>query len=182
MWTIETPRLRLVPVRPENSETLWRMLQQPNLRAHQDLPDVDREQFRRIVEARPKELRPGELGRFEWLVYESGTRAASGWVSLRMQDRDARAAEVGYSLLSERRGLGIASEAVRALIREGFERANLLRIRAYCVPDNGPSRGVLRNAGFTQDDVLPNGATVNGRPVDVLVYAVDRATIIPSES
>jgi len=182
MRTLETPRLRLVPVTPANSDELWSLLQQPNLRAHKDLPDVDREQFRRIVQGRPRKLRRGELGRFEWLVYEKGVKGAAGWVSLRMQDRDARSAEVGYSVLTERRGRGIASEAVRELLREGFERAELMCIRAYCLPDNQPSRSVLRNTGFSQDGVLPLGATINGRAVDVLVYIVEREAVIPSGS
>jgi hypothetical protein len=183
---ISTERLRLVPVDAGNADVLWGMLGRGDLRVYQDLPDVDRAHFRRIVEARPKHLEPGALGRFEWLIYERvGEDAAasalqpqaSGWVSLRVQERGGRA-EVGYSVIGERRRKGIATESLRALVREGFERGDLTEIRAYCVPENRPSRNVLLNAGFSEGGLVPRGATVRGRSVDVLAFVLSRAAIL----
>lgn len=185
MNIIVTQRLRLVPVGAGNADVLWGMLGRGDLRVYQDLPDVDRAHFRRIVEARPKLLAPGALGRFEWLIYECVKDAvasapqteASGWVSLRVQERGGRA-EVGYSVIGERRRKGIATESLRALVREGFERADLTEIRAYCVPENRPSRSVLINAGFREGGLVPRGATVRGQSVDVLTFVLPRAAIL----
>ncbi len=174
MRTIATERLRLVPVTVKNANVLWNVLQQPDLREHQDLPDVDAEQFARMVAARPVAMRPGAHGRFEWLIYRRGEPDPAGWVSLRIGDRSTTVAEIGYSVLREQRGRGFAAEAVGALIDESFGRGHLRRVRAYCVPENMPSRTVLARTGFERDGVLPNGATVQGRAVDVLAFVIER--------
>ncbi len=174
MRTIRTERLRLEPAMREHAATLWKVLQAPDLREYQDLPEADLPQFERMVAARPATLGPGVSGRFEWLIYLEGVHEPVGWVSLRMAERASSAAEIGYSVLREFRGRGIATEAVRALVRETFERLAVRRVRAYCVPENTASRRVLERAGFIADGVLPHGATVRGRPVDVVGYVVER--------
>ena len=61
-----------------------------------------------------------------------------------------------------------------ALIEEGFQQADLQRIRAYCLPENQSSRAVLKRSGFETEATLPRGATVQGRPVDVMAHALER--------
>jgi len=144
------------------------------LREFQDLPKFDAQGFRRSVEQRERRLRPGSLGRFEWLMYRGSETRALGWVSLRMQERDPESGEVGYSVIESERNQGFASEAVRAIIAEGFSAARLARIRAFCIPENVPSRVVLEKIGFTQKATLPHGAMVHGKPVDVLAFVLER--------
>ena len=174
MRTITTERLRLEPVRVENAPVLWELLQLPGLRDYQDLPDVDLAQFRRNVAARPRSLEIGAWGRFEWLIYLEGVEVPVGWASLRVGERTTFAAEVGYSVVLEYRGRGIATEAVAALVDETLGRLHMRRIRAYCVPENLPSRAVLERLGFQDDGILPHGATVQGQPVDVAGYVLER--------
>lgn len=176
MRTIRTARLRLVPVTPANATLLWEVLQEPDLRDFQDLPTLDRQQFLSAVRARPARLAPGVTGRFEWLVYflQSEEREALGWVSMRIAEASSTTAEIGYSVVRAHRGRGIATEAVAALVTEGFEQANLRRIRAYALPKNLSSRAVLRHNGFKNEGTLPHGATLQGQPVDVIVHALER--------
>jgi RimJ/RimL family protein N-acetyltransferase len=176
MRTIRTTRLRLVPVTAANAGMLWRILQEPDLRRYQDLPDVNRDQFTRVVGSRPTRFAPGAVGRFEWLVHfiEFGQEPI-GWVSLRIGETNRTMAEVGYSVVRTYRGRGIASEAVAALIDEGFNRARLREIRAYCLPENVSSRAVLRRNGFQDQGTLTRGATVQGKPVDVIAHSLVRA-------
>lgn len=174
MRTIRTRRLRLVPVTSANAGMLWRLLQEPDLRDYQDLPDVDRASFLRVVSARPTHFTPGAIGRFEWLLHSNEQSDPLGWVSLRISDANRSTAEIGYSVVRAHRSKGIATEAVAALIEEGFKRARLHEIRAYCLPENLSSRAVLRHNGFDDQGTLARGATVQGKPVDVLVHSLDR--------
>jgi RimJ/RimL family protein N-acetyltransferase len=176
MKTIRTKRLRLEPVRPENAAVLWHVLQAPGLREFQDLPTVDAAQFRRTVASRPPALTPDAVGRFEWLLYfaRGPEREPLGWVSLRVADRAPTTAEIGYSVVSELRGRGIATEAVAAIVAEAFETAKLRTVRAYCVPGNRASREVLARNGFEDGGVMPNGAMVAGRSVDVVAHSLER--------
>ena len=176
MRTILSARLRLVPVTSSNAELLWQVLQEPDLRDYQDLPDLNRAQFARVVGARPKRFAAGAVGRFEWLVHyvDEGEAAPLGWVSLRITESNRATAEIGYSVVGAYRGKGIATEAVAALIGEGFSRARLREIRAYCLPENLSSRAVLRRNGFEDRGTLTRGATVGGKPVDVIVHSLER--------
>lgn len=174
MRTIRTERLRLTPVTVQNAGTLWNVLQQPDLRSYQELPNVGAAAFTDMVSKRPKVLRPGASGRFEWLIYVSRVRKPVGWVSLRVAERDMETGEIGYSIVRDFRGRGIATEAVRALLDEAFTQGGLVRINAYCLPENMPSRRLLERLTFSADGVLPRGATVNGHIVDVLMHRIDR--------
>lgn len=171
---MRTARLRLVPVTVENAGALWTILQQPDLRTYQDLPSLAAGAFAEMVSRRPKRLHPGSNGRFEWLIYFARPRKPLGWVSLRIGERDPAAGEIGYSIVRDVRGQGIAIEAVHALLAEAFREGGLSRVNAYCVPENQASRRLLERAGFTFDGVLPHGATVGGTPVDVLMHRLDR--------
>jgi RimJ/RimL family protein N-acetyltransferase len=172
--TIRTARLRLVPVTSANGGVLWGLLQEPDLRDYQDLPDVDRAQFLRVVAARPMRLGPGVAGRFEWLLEYLTGGEPLGWVSLRIAEASRTTAEVGYSVVRAHRRRGIASEAVAALIEEGFRRARLREVRAYCLPENRSSRAVLRRNGFEEEGTLARGATVAGKTVDVIAHSLGR--------
>jgi RimJ/RimL family protein N-acetyltransferase len=56
--------------------------------------------------------------------------------------------EVGYGLVAEARGVGIATEALLALLAEVDRRA--VRLRASVDPANAASLRVLAKAGFTE--------------------------------
>jgi len=111
------------------------------------------------------------------LMYALDQEPAVGWVSLRVQERDTRAAELGYSVVRDRRGQGLATEAARVLVREAFDRLDVNRVRAFCVPENGASRALLRRIGFRDNGLLHNGATVGGQPVDVLAFIFERGDV-----
>jgi len=57
-------------------------------------------------------------------------------------------AEVGYGLVPEVRGQGIATEALRALVVEAARAG--VRLRASVSPDNRASLRVLARCGFTE--------------------------------
>ena len=175
MRRLTAPGVDLIPVDARNARELWEVLNAPDLRKYQDIPRVRPEEFERQVRARPKVLRGGATGRFEWLLRARETGAAIGWISLRINDRTPRIGEVGYSLVAEARGRGLASEALRAVIDEAFLSGDLDELQACIVPDNVASRGVLDRTGFLEERTLRSGAVIRGRHVDVLLFRFTRA-------
>jgi len=175
MRVLHAERLTLVPVEAKNARELWEVLNAPDLRKFQDIPRVRAEEFERQVRARPKALRPGATGRFEWLVKAGAPQAPVGWISLRVNDRTPRVGEVGYSLVQSARGRGYASEALGAVIDETFATAELDEVQACIVPDNVASRAVLDRTGFREERLLRSGAVIRGRHVDVLLFSITRA-------
>ena len=81
-------------------------------------------------------------------------------------------AMLGYDLARAYWGRGIGSEAVRAIIRFGFERMALNRIEAETIEDNYESRRMLEILGLTcegirreyswEDDGKYHGSTMYG--------------------
>jgi RimJ/RimL family protein N-acetyltransferase len=128
------------------------------------------------VRGRPKALRAGATGRFEWLVHAGEPSGPVGWISLRVNDRTPRIGEVGYSLLQAARGHGYASEALGMVIDETFSTAELDEIQACIVPENAASRAVLDRTGFREERLLRSGAVIRGRHVDVLLFSLTRAS------
>jgi RimJ/RimL family protein N-acetyltransferase len=63
-------------------------------------------------------------------------------------DDDVPETEVGYGLVEEARGGGVATEALTALLGEA-DRAGV-RVRASVRPDNAPSIRVLAKCGFNE--------------------------------
>lgn len=176
MKLLHAERLTLVPVDGRNARELWEVLNGPDLRKYQDIPRVRAEEFERQVRGRPKALRPGATGRFEWLVKAGEPREPVGWISLRINDRAPGVGEVGYSLILAARGQGYASEALGAVIDESFSSADLAEIQACIVPENVASRRVLDRTGFREERVLRSGAVIRGRHVDVLLFSLTRAS------
>jgi RimJ/RimL family protein N-acetyltransferase len=174
MVTLRTARLNLIPVTSENATTLWRIMQSAHLREFQDVPRFTREEFERRVAARPKKLEARAVGRFEWIIELAERKRAIGWISLRVGDQARGTAELGYSLLLDHRGFGYASEAASAVCTMAFERSDLRRIEACCVPQNLASRSVLERVGFTELKVQRHGAVVRGAAVDIVIYELPR--------
>ncbi|WP_203558197.1 GNAT family N-acetyltransferase [Bacteroides sp. 214] len=61
---------------------------------------------------------------------------------------------IGYAIGEEYWGNGFTTEAVRALLRFGFEELKLDLISAYCYPYNEGSKSVLIKCGFTYEGTL----------------------------
>lgn len=56
--------------------------------------------------------------------------------------------EIGYGVLSEYEGQGLATEAVRAACRWALEQPGVCAVEAETAPDNAASQAVLRKNGF----------------------------------
>jgi RimJ/RimL family protein N-acetyltransferase len=73
-------------------------------------------------------------------------------------------AEVGYGLVDEARGAGVATEALTAVLDAAD--AEGVRIRASVLPDNAPSIRVLAKCGFTElRGSTEDGELVMARPL-----------------
>ena len=82
----------------------------------------------------------------------------------RAADDGVPEAEVGYGLVADARGAGVATEALSALLARAD--AAGVRVRASVRPDNGASVRVLAKCGFTElRGSNEDGELVMARPV-----------------
>jgi [ribosomal protein S5]-alanine N-acetyltransferase len=81
-------------------------------------------------------------------------------------------AEIGYFVEEGSWGKGIATKAIKAATSYAFMEFDFVRIYAEPFADNGGSRKVLENAGFTLEATLRKYVIKNGIIKDSCVYSV----------
>ena len=87
------------------------------------------------------------------------------------QDVNRLTAELGYWLGEAYWGRGIATAAVRAVVRHGFDTLPLNRIEAYVYANNPASARVLEKTGFEYEGRLRRSVIKDGQVLDSLLYA-----------
>jgi RimJ/RimL family protein N-acetyltransferase len=83
-------------------------------------------------------------------------------------------AEIGYSLARPFWGLGLMTEAARAVIDFGFGTMGLNRVEANCFIENARSARVMEKCGMTFEGVLRQYLFVKGQYEDVKMYSILR--------
>lgn len=83
-------------------------------------------------------------------------------------------AAIGYWLAREAAGRGIATRSCQALLAHGFRELGLQRIELKAAVGNAKSRAVAERLGFTQEGILRQAERVNGRFLDLALYAMLR--------
>ena len=91
--------------------------------------------------------------RAAWAVVDAGD-GLLGCVSFGIIDPGLGTGSVGYWLVAEGRGRGVAAAAVRAASRSVFTRLGWHRIELYHAVENHRSCGVARRSGFPLEGVM----------------------------
>lgn len=81
-------------------------------------------------------------------------------------------AEIGYELSREYWGKGIASEALQAVVRYGFDHLRLERIEALIEPENEPSLRLVEKNGFLREGLLRHYEYGRGKFDDLYMYSI----------
>jgi len=93
-----------------------------------------------------------DRGYGEWAWSDRVTGAFIGRAGLRVvRVDDVEEVEVGYALVAERWGEGLATEATHELVRVAFEVVGLPDVVAFTTPTNLASQRVMRKSGFVYE-------------------------------
>ncbi|WP_437678626.1 GNAT family N-acetyltransferase [Sorangium sp. So ce131] len=176
---LETPSLTLRPWTPADADALARSANDrriwANLRDRFPHPytRADAEGWIAFCAGRPD---PGE----NLAIVVAGEVA--GAIGLeRFGDVHRHTAEIGYWLGAAYWGRGLATEAVVALTRYGFESLELERIQAPVFDWNVASARVLEKAGYTLEGRMRRHVVKDGRLADALLYARIREDAVAGE-
>jgi RimJ/RimL family protein N-acetyltransferase len=100
---------------------------------------------------------------------------AAGGIGLHPQpDVFCKSLELGYWLAEPFWGQGIVPEAVREMVKYGFETFDVVRIFARPFSNNPATQRVLEKAGFELEGRLKKAIFKNGEVLDEFIYAVTR--------
>ena len=121
------------------------------------------------LEVRERRRRQGEA--LFLVVAEVADDRAVGSVWLWNVDVPNRRGEVGYWLLREARGRGLATRAVRLVCSYAFERLRLERLELFTLLGNAASERVAERAGFRREGVLRAYRRAPSGRVDVAAFS-----------
>ncbi len=95
-------------------------------------------------------------------------------------DREQRRAEIGYDLAHRHWGRGLMTEALRPMLRFGFEEMDLRRIEAGVTVGNEASARVLGKLGFREEGLLRQGGYWRGAYHDLRSFGLLRVDWEPA--
>ena len=111
---------------------------------------------------------------YDWAVVDKASGRMIGTCGFTRFDFGNKSAEVGYVINPDFWGRGLATEAVRRVIRFGFDYLGLHRIEAKYMTGNGASRRVMEKCGMVFEGVRRDGLFVRGGFVSVGTCAILR--------
>ena len=165
---LETERLALRPVRPEDADDLVAL-------------DADPEVMRYINGGRPTPRAEVEAAvrasaSYRWVAHEQASGEFVGWFSLRPTPDDPAERELGYRLRRESWGQGFAAEGARALVEVAFAELGARRVWAQTMTVNAPSRRVLERCGlrFVRTVHLDWPEPIEGTELGDVEYELER--------
>jgi ribosomal-protein-alanine N-acetyltransferase len=102
-------------------------------------------------------------------------RALLGAITLdHIRRGPAQSGTLGYWVGRPHARQGYMREAIAAVVHHAYDRLDLSRIEAACLPENHASRGVLEKCGFKYEGVAQSYLQINGRWRTHVLYAALR--------
>lgn len=114
-----------------------------------------------------------EATAFEFAIVGEDDRYLGG-CGVNAVDRDNLRANLGYWVRTSATGRGVATEAVRQLVRWAREKTALNRLEVVISVDNLRSLRVAEKTGALREGVLRSRIMLHGRPHDAAVFAFVR--------
>jgi len=107
-------------------------------------------------------------------VSEIGKAKIIGTCGFNFWNKQYSSSPLGYDLLPSYWNKGIITEAVKEILRFGFEEMKLNRVQAITFPENVASTRVLEKLGFQNEGTLREWGYFKGRFQDVYCHSLLR--------
>jgi ribosomal-protein-alanine N-acetyltransferase len=109
-----------------------------------------------------------------WAVVLKETHKMIGTVGYHWWSLENAKSEVGYVISRLYWNKGYMTEALREVIRFGFEKMSLERVEARCFVENLSSERVMQKCGMKLEGVLRNSMFVKGEFRNFKIYSILR--------
>jgi len=100
-----------------------------------------------------------------------------GDIGLQVSTQFREEADIGYTVIPQAQGRGIASEALRAVCDYAFNLVGVKAVNAYVLADNVGSVRVLEKTGFVRTQVLEKAYEIDGVKFDDWVYRLEMRAV-----
>jgi RimJ/RimL family protein N-acetyltransferase len=175
-YPIRTERLLLRPYALGDVDALYAYQRLPEVHRYLYTEPRTRAETEALVAERAGSAGLTEVGQAITLVADlAQTGELVGDCMLFWRSQEHKQGEVGYVFNPAYHGRGLATEAVRALLRLGFEGLGLHRIAGHLDARNTASARVLERADMRREAHLVENEFVKGEWTDELIYAILRS-------
>jgi [ribosomal protein S5]-alanine N-acetyltransferase len=168
---METERLILRPLAPEDSDGLFRIFSDPEVTRYLEITPLKfASEGKALVD-----YFNGQLERktgVRWGIERKQDGALLGTCGFHSVELWASKAELSYDIGRPYWGKGIVPEAARALLRHAFEGMGMNRVQASVLPEAAASAKVLEKLGFHREGVLRESGYWKGRFWDKVTYSL----------
>lgn len=167
---LETERLKLRPVEPDDWRALYPIMSDPVVMAHWDSAEIDDpDVVQQMVEAQIQDMDSGDA--FYWAVERGDDRAFLGACDLSDIDWRHRRGEVGFVLANTAWGQGYGLEAMRAVVDHAAS-LGLKRLWARAHAGNARSERLLERLGFEAEGYLRGHIQRAGERRDCTIFGL----------
>jgi RimJ/RimL family protein N-acetyltransferase len=175
---LETDRLILRKMSPGDAEAVFAYASDPEVSRYA-LWDTHRsiKDSRAFLELAVRKYEGGDEP--DWGIVYKGDGHIVGTCGFVNWSLDHARAELGYAIHREYWGQGLVPEAVRAMIRFGFEKIGLNRIEARCIAENTASARVMEKAGMSYEGTLQQREFIKGAYRNIKLYAILKSEYRP---
>lgn len=173
---IETERLLLRKITLDDKEDLFKLHSHPDVQIYTGEPVVESiEEMEQAIRTRADDYEKYGYGR--WATFLKDGMQFVGWAGLAyLPEFDE--IDLGYRFLPEYWGLGIATEASRAILTYGFDSLNIRKIIAIALKENKASIRVMEKVGMEFDKLAP----YEPGSVDAVWYWCDKELIAKNKA
>ena len=160
--TLETDRLTLRGMRVSDAQDMYEYARRPSVTEYLTWePHTSMEETRQYLTYVGQRYRTGDF--YDWSVVDKETGHMIGTCGFTSFNCPADSAEIGYVLSPVYQGRGLGTEAVRRVLRFGFEELNLHRIEAHFIEGNAASRRLMERVGMTFEGFAREAMKIKGK-------------------
>ncbi|MBE6638548.1 MAG: GNAT family N-acetyltransferase [Ruminococcaceae bacterium] len=169
--TLTTPRLILRKILPQDANDMFSYASRQDVTAyllwspHPDLAYTVK--YLKYVQG---EYKKGRF--FDWAIILAETERMIGTVGFTELDRVNMTAEIGYVVNPDYHGMGIATEAVSAVIGYAFCELKIERVEARYMVGNTASLRVMEKCGMKKEGILRSLMEVKGIRRDIGICSI----------
>ena len=160
-------------MRPSDTEDMYEYAKNAEVTKYLTwYPHPDAQYTRDYLEYIGTRYRVGDF--FDWAITLKDSGKMIGTCGFTLFDYTNNSAELGYVLNPAFRGQGIAPEALRAVMKFGFDKLALNRAEVHFIEDNKASRRVAEKSGMTFEGVMRGSMLIKGDYKNIGVCSILR--------
>lgn len=175
MSAADEPEVAIRPYRIEDAPALLEAAMESVPEAYPFMPwchpGLALEEMRTWIDAQVSAREAGTA--YEFVILSPGGRFLGG-CGLNQIDPANRRANLGYWVRTSERGRGVATAAVRHLVRWGFENTDLVRLEVLVSTENKGSLRVAEKSGAWREGILRKRLMLHGTAHDAVVFSFVR--------